>query len=119
MKIATPSAARHFFEAFTKYLETNVDHAQDRENDIVTPLEGYLEMRRPNIGGRSLFFVGEIGLNIPDEAYYHPVIKEMQGHILDLITIDNVSSYGLLTRATACNSLLHFRTCYHTTLNRP
>jgi hypothetical protein len=76
---------RHFVESFTEYLESNVDHSRDRENDTVPPFEGFLEMRRPNVGGRSLFFIGELGLNIPDEAYYHPVIREMQNHAIDLL----------------------------------
>ena len=57
-------------------------------------------MCRPNIGGIGLFFVSEIGLNIPDEAYDHPVIKEMQEHVLDLVTLDIVSINRLLTQVT-------------------
>jgi len=90
-KIATPSAARHFVESFTEYLESNVDHARDRENDTVATFEEFLETRRPNVGGRSIFFLGELGLNISDEAYYHPVIREMQNYAIDLIGLDNVS----------------------------
>jgi len=119
-KIATPNAARHFVESFTEYLETNVDHAQDRENDIVPPLEGYLEMRRPNVGGRSLFFIGEMGFNIPDEAYYHSVIRELQDLTADLLTLDNVSNHSIrpVTRARVVYFPASFRTWCRTTLNR-
>jgi hypothetical protein len=72
-------------------LGTNIDHSRDRENDTVPPFEEYLEIRRNNAGGRSLFFGGEMGLNIPDEVYYHSVIREMQNHAIDLISLDNVS----------------------------
>jgi hypothetical protein len=78
--------------------------AEERENDTVPPLEGYLEMRRNNIGGRSIFFVGGMGLHIPDEAYYHPVIREMQNCVLDLITLDNVSSHSILPVTRAYSS---------------
>ena len=90
-RIATPNAVRHFVESFTEYLESNIDHCRDRENDTVPPFEGFFEMGRDNVGGRSIFFVGELGLNIPDEAYYHPVVREMQNHAIDMIGIDNVS----------------------------
>ena len=63
-------------------------------------------MRRFNVGNRAMFF-GEMGLNIPDEAFYHPVIKEMQGLTCDLVTLDNVSSNRFLTRVAPCNPLLH------------
>ena len=117
-EIATPSAARHFVESFTEYLESNVDHARDRDNDTVAPFEGFLEMRRTNTTGRSMFFLGEMGLNIPDEAYYHPVVRELQNCTSDMIGIENVSSNSILqvTRATTLLSL--FRISNRTTRNR-
>jgi len=70
-------------------------------------------------GGRSNLIVGEMRLNIPDEAYYHPVIIEIQNLPFDLITLDNVSSNSILwvIRATALLPCL-IRIWYHTTLNR-
>ena len=91
-KIATPSAWRHFVESYTEYLESNVVHSRDRENDTVPPFEGFLDYRRNNVGGRSLFFIGEMGLNLPDEVYYHPVISKMRDYTIDLLGIENVSN---------------------------
>ena len=107
-KIATPSAARHFVRSFAKYLESNVVHSQDRENDAISPFEGFLDYRRPNTGNTSIFFPGELGLNIPDEAYYHPIVREMQNCAIDLIAIENVSN-NILSRSPEpqLNFLVH------------
>ena len=35
---------------------------------------------------------GELHLSIPDEAFYHPVIKELEYLIADLIILDNVGA---------------------------
>ena len=100
-KIATPSATRHFLESFAEYLESNVDQARDRDNDTIAPFEGFLEMRRTNTVGRAMFFIGEQWLNVPDEAYYHPVIRELQNYACDMAGIENVSGHSILlvTRA--------------------
>ena len=101
-KVATTSAARHFVESFTEYLESNVVHSRDRTNNVISPFEGFIEYRRPNTSAKSMFFMGELGLNIPDEAYYHPIIREIQNCAIDLIAIDNVSCIIILpvTRGT-------------------
>src|SRR4051812_17193756 len=36
--------------------------------------------------------IGELPLNIPDEAFYHHVMKEMQELLIDMLIIDNVRS---------------------------
>ena len=97
-KIATPSATlRHFVESYTEYLESNVVHSRDRENGIISPFEGLIDYRRHNVGDRSLFFFGESGPNLPDGAYYHPVIREMRNYAIDLLGIENVSSNSNLS----------------------
>ena len=104
-KIATPSETRQFVKSFAEYLESNIVHSRDRENDIVSPSEGFLDYRRPNTGGRAMFFFGELGLNLPDEVYYHPVIRELQNCAIDVIGIDNVSISTLpVTGATTLHS---------------
>jgi hypothetical protein len=99
-KVATPKSLEHFKESFAEYLEANVVHAQHRDRDIVQTVEEYLgPIRRNDVGARSIFFSGEIALNVPDEAYYHPIIKELQDLSLDMVTIDNVrSSFHYLVR---------------------
>jgi len=68
-----------------------VVQAQDRDNDTFRTVDEYLEMRRQNIGSLPSFDICSLAFNLPDEAFYHPVITQMRQHLTDLILIDNVS----------------------------
>ena len=89
---ATPEAAKHFVEAFTDYLNSVITQAEDRDNDTHRTIDTYLQTRRENIGARPSYVPGELHLSIPDEAFYHPVIKELEYLIADLIILDNVGA---------------------------
>ncbi|RPD67494.1 terpenoid synthase [Lentinus tigrinus ALCF2SS1-7] len=92
---ATPEAAKHFVEAFTDYLNSVIVQAEDRDNDTIRTIDSYLETRRQNIGARPSYVPGELHLSIPDEAFYHPVIKELEYLCADLIILDNdIASYN-------------------------
>ncbi|KAI0695236.1 isoprenoid synthase domain-containing protein [Cytidiella melzeri] len=94
-RTATPEAARHMVEAFTDYLESVVVQAGDRDNDTFRTVETYMHTRRQNIGARPSYVPGELHLSIPDYAFYHPVIKELEYLIADLIILDNdIASYN-------------------------
>ena len=54
-------------------------------------MESYLNIRRLDVGVRQTFMPGELHLSLPDEAYYHPVIKELENLVVDLVILDNVS----------------------------
>jgi hypothetical protein len=90
-KTATPEAARHFVEAFTDYLNSVIVQAADRDDDKVRTVEEYMHTRRQNIGARPSYVPGELHLSIPDYAFYHSVIKELEYLVADLIILDNVS----------------------------
>jgi hypothetical protein len=90
IKTASPSSQRHFVEAFTAFLNSLVDQAEDRDNDTIRTVDEYLKTRRENIGARPSYAPAELGLDLPDEAFYHPVIVELSYHIADLILLDNV-----------------------------
>lgn len=77
-------------ESFTDYLNSNIVQAEDRDTDTFRTIESYLETRRENIGARPSFAMGELQLSIPDEAFYHPVMKELEYLCADLMLIDNV-----------------------------
>ncbi|KAJ7137759.1 isoprenoid synthase domain-containing protein [Mycena epipterygia] len=95
IKTATPSSAKHFVEAFTDYLESVVSQAEDRDSDTVLTVDSYLKTRRQNIGARPSYVPGELHLDLPDEAFYHPVIKELEYEIAELIILDNdIASYN-------------------------
>ena len=75
----------------------NVTHARERGNDNLFPnVEDYLTLRRADGGTLALFFTFELVLNIPDEVYEHPIMKELQNVALDLVMIDNVSRFSFL-----------------------
>ena len=90
IKTATPTSQKHFIQAFTDYLNSVVEQAADRDNDTIRTFESYMKTRRENIGARPSYVPAELGLNIPDEAFYHPVVVELSYYIADLIIIDNV-----------------------------
>jgi len=89
LKIASPTSAKHFLDTFPEYLESNVTQAQARDDSLPT-VDEYFLIRRKNIGVLPSFVSGELHLELPDEAFYHPVITEMQQHVTDLVFIDNV-----------------------------
>jgi Delta6-protoilludene synthase len=79
-------------ESMTAYLESVVQQAYDRDNDIYRTIEEYLENRRQNIGARPSFVPMELDLCLPDYVFYHPVLIELSTCITDLIILDNVSA---------------------------
>jgi hypothetical protein len=82
----------HFLDSFKDYLNSIVDQANDRDSSAIKSIETYFINRRQNIGARPSFAVGELRLNIPDEIFYHPLLKELEYCITDLLILDNVSS---------------------------
>ncbi|KAJ7436098.1 isoprenoid synthase domain-containing protein [Mycena galericulata] len=95
IKTASPNSARHFVESFKDYLDSLVVQAEGRAFDTVLTINSYLQTRRQNIGARPSYVPGELHLDLPDEAFYHPVVKELETHITDLIILDNdIASYN-------------------------
>ncbi|KAF4623300.1 hypothetical protein D9613_001442 [Agrocybe pediades] len=94
-KTATPSAARHMVESFTAFLNSCVEQAADRDNGYHRTVDEYLKVRRENVGSHSSFVPMELGMNFPDEVFYHPVIVELSTHITDMVIVDNdIFSYN-------------------------
>jgi len=65
----------------------------DRDNDHYRTVDEYLKNRRENIGARPSYVPMELGMDFPDEIFYHPVIVELSIHIADLIILDNVCRF--------------------------
>ena len=86
------TARKHFEEAFIACVNSFYDQALDRETKRVHTVETYFEMRRENIGLRPASVVGVMGIDIPDDAFYHPAVVELHYLIADLMILDNVSS---------------------------
>jgi len=84
---------RRFLDSFTKYLRAVVVEALDREQGHCRSMDDYLKLRRYTIGAEPSFLLHEMGMDLPDEVFYHPVIMELAENIIDLVLIDNVKSY--------------------------
>ena len=90
--ITTPEAEKHFIEAMEVYLEGVAYQAEDQEKQAIRTIETYMETRRMDSGVRPCLSPCEFHLSIPDEAFYHPVVKELRDASIDLVVLDNVSS---------------------------
>ena len=72
-----------------------MDQARTRDNNFLFEnIEDYLRHRRENVGAKPAFFPYQMHLNIPDEALYHPVIKELEDLASEMVSLDNVSLRG-------------------------
>jgi len=91
LTISTQNAGKHFIETFLQYLGSVVEQAKNRVNDSVNTLEQFFLNRRLNSGIAPSYVPLELHLNLPDEVFYHPAIKEMELLAIDMICIDNVS----------------------------
>ncbi|KAG2076465.1 terpenoid synthase [Suillus decipiens] len=92
---ASLSSQRRFLETFAAYLHAVVaeviDHAQGHKRSI----DDYLKLRRYTIGLKPCFLINEMGMDLPDEVFYHPVIMDLAECITDLVMIDNdILSYN-------------------------
>ena len=91
LRISTENAGKHFIKTFVQYLESLVKQAENRVNDSVNTLEEFFHNRRLNSGTTPSYVPVELHLNLPDEVFYHPAIKEMELLAIDMICVDNVS----------------------------
>lgn len=86
---ASLPSQRHFLETFTAYLRAVVVEALDREQGHRRSVDDYLQLRRLTIGAKPSFTICEMGMDLPDEVFYHPVIVELIECSTDLIIIGN------------------------------
>ena len=91
IQTCTVTARKHFEEAFIDYLNSVYDQALDRDTNSFRTVESYFKTRRENIGARPSYMPAVLGIDIPDEAFYHPTVVELGYLIADLIILDNVS----------------------------
>ena len=101
------------------YLQGVAEQAEDRDDSLtIRSIDAYMEVRRQDSAVHACFMPGESHLFIPDEAFYHPVVKELQEAIVDLIILDNVS--GRVGAHCFCLMLIlcSTRTLPRTTENR-
>ncbi|KAG1839502.1 isoprenoid synthase domain-containing protein [Suillus tomentosus] len=86
---ASLSSQCHFLETFSEYINSVVVEAHDREKGRRRSLDDYLKLRRKTVGAKPVFPILEMGIDLPDEVFYHPVIVDLSDCITELIIIDN------------------------------
>ncbi|KAH9840951.1 isoprenoid synthase domain-containing protein [Rhodofomes roseus] len=95
IKTCTATSRKQFEKAFIDYLNSVVEQAADRDNVTIRTVTNYFPNRRENVGARPSFISAILGTDVPDEAFYHPVVVELSDHIADLIILDNdLASYN-------------------------
>jgi hypothetical protein len=76
---------------FATYTQSVVQQAADRKNRHVRTVPEYLEVRRDTIGAKPSFAILELDMDLPDEVFKHPVMKELETLAIDMILLGNVS----------------------------
>ncbi|KAG1886184.1 isoprenoid synthase domain-containing protein [Suillus subluteus] len=89
IQFASLPSQRRFLETFTAYLHAVVVEALDREQGRRRSIDDFLKLRRKTIGVAPCFPILEMGMNFPDEVFYHPVIVDLADCITELLIIDN------------------------------
>ncbi|KAG2341934.1 terpenoid synthase [Suillus weaverae] len=90
IQFASLPSQRHFLETFTEYIHGVVLEALDREQGRrYSSIDDFLKLRRKTVGIKPCFPIYEMGMDFPDEVFYHPVIIDLADCITELIIIDN------------------------------
>ncbi|KAG2356410.1 isoprenoid synthase domain-containing protein [Suillus spraguei] len=94
IKTASLSSQRHFLETFTAYLHAVVVEALI-VNKVICAVLMTTQAWRLTIGATPSFAICEMGMDLPDEAFYHPAIVELVECSTDMIIIGNdIVSYN-------------------------
>ncbi|GBE81078.1 terpenoid synthase [Sparassis latifolia] len=92
---ATPTAQRRFIGTWERFTASVIRQAEDRSQNHIRTIPEYLALRRYTIGGEPSYAMLELGLNIPDEAFYHPTMVELTWVVTDMIIVGNdIFSYN-------------------------
>ncbi|KAG1752168.1 isoprenoid synthase domain-containing protein [Suillus lakei] len=89
IQTASLSSQRHLVETFTAYLRATAVEAIDREKGHCRSINDYLKLRRDTCAVKYSVPVCEMGMELPDEVFYHPVIVDLVDCITELCLIDN------------------------------
>ncbi|KAJ7274930.1 isoprenoid synthase domain-containing protein [Mycena rebaudengoi] len=89
LETASPTAAKHFVQCFSGYLESVVEQAQTRDSATVLTLDEYMKQRTRNVGVLPLFVLHELAFDLPDGVFYHPVINNLRDCVVKMLILDN------------------------------
>ena len=87
----TSTAKARLLESVQAYTDAVVERAKDRDVRHKRTVEEYLALRRRTIGGMPVFAMMQLEFDIPDEVYYSPLFKDLQGWVIDMFILCNVS----------------------------
>ena len=87
MKSASKGAQRRFIRYFTNYVYGVTDEGFDRTNGHIRNLDDFMPLRRLTSDSRATFLSIELGLDIPDEVYEHPLLESLLDLTADTIVI--------------------------------
>jgi len=97
-RIVSPDAhcLHHFIRDWDTYTAAVVREADDRSKRRYRTFEDYLSIRRDSSGCLPSFALCEFGLDLPEEAFHHPLMSALREEATDLIAIGNdIDSYAL------------------------
>jgi hypothetical protein len=80
----------HFIHDFDTYTAAVVREADDRTKRKYRTFHDYLSIRRDSSGCLPSFALCEFGLDLPEEAFFHPRMVALREQGTDLIAIGNV-----------------------------
>ncbi|KAG2360809.1 terpenoid synthase [Suillus spraguei] len=80
---------RHFLYSCTEFLRAVVVEALDRDKAHCRSVSDYIKLRRNTCATKPAIAMYEMGMDLPDEVFYHPVIVELTECIAELMLIDN------------------------------
>ncbi|VDB91864.1 unnamed protein product [Peniophora sp. CBMAI 1063] len=96
IKTASPGSQKRFLDYSAHYTQAVVQEAEDRHQNVVRPVDEYLVVRRETSGVKVCFAIIELDLDLPQEVLDHPVIKEMEVLVADMVLLFNdIASYNI------------------------
>ncbi|KAG1732863.1 isoprenoid synthase domain-containing protein [Suillus paluster] len=89
IQTASMSSQRHFLDSYTAYLRAVVVEALDRDEAHCRSIDDYIKLRRDTVAAKPAIAIHEMGMDLPDEVFYHPAIAALAECIAELMLIDN------------------------------
>ncbi|KAG1833624.1 isoprenoid synthase domain-containing protein [Suillus subalutaceus] len=80
---------RHFIYSYTAYLRAVAVEALDRDEARCRSIGDYIKLRRDTCAAKPAIALYEMGMDLPDDVFYHPIIVELVECIAELTFIDN------------------------------
>jgi hypothetical protein len=75
---------------FQGFLEGLTEEVHDREHHNIRSIEDYITLRSLTIGMNAPYVMLELGFDLPDEVYCHPVVVELKRLATEMVFLDNV-----------------------------